>query len=136
MVSDELPDTTFTVTVDNQSVIHLTFFKISEKAAEHKSQAEAIQAIVHKLLQKNPRQRYDTVVDARAIRHTMFLAMDAQVIYLNLMKQPQIKRLAFVATGRFLKIMTSVFTQFTGKAASVKWFEEIDQALAWLHQKA
>ncbi|MEX1997278.1 MAG: STAS/SEC14 domain-containing protein [Candidatus Andersenbacteria bacterium] len=136
MVHEEVPETTFSLSVDDHNIIHLAFLHLPEKIADHKPQAEAVRKRVVKLLQKNPQQQHDVLVDSSAVRHTPFLSMDAQAIYLDLMKQPQIKRLAFVAYGRFLKIMTSVFTQFTGKGSSVKWFDDKDQALAWLHQKA
>jgi hypothetical protein len=49
-----------------------------------------------------------------------------------LMEKPQINKLAFVATGTWLKIMTSVFTQFSNKWEQVKWFDSKEEALAWL----
>lgn len=125
---------TFTITIDEHGLFILTFFIVPVGKVENISQAKAIEEKTFKIFNQDPNHKFNVMVDAREISNVSYVSHESQQIYMGIMAQNQIQKLAFVGFGRWLKIMTSTFAKLVTKWPETRWFDEIEKAHAWLEE--
>ena len=63
----------------------------------------------------------------------MYVGSEAREVYLNLYRQPQVNKVAFIGMGTWLRTMTSLFTAVTGRWGKSRWFndDQEEEARLW-----
>lgn len=124
---------TFSVTLVDPSIVLVEFLAMVGQA-ESVRQAQLVRFEVEEIITKHSGGTFDALVVP--FSGTRFLSEEAKGVYVNLMKHPQLGRLAVVVDNKILKLMTSVLAQFGGKLSGIKWFSSKVQALQWLRSRA
>lgn len=118
--------------MDSPDVILIRFF--AREAAEENStrQAELVQKAVYDIYAAQPNKKFQGLVDMLPVSNVRYLSDGAKQVYIQMMKRPELQRMAMVAESAFLRVLTGVMTQLSSDWANVKWFSSLDEARGWL----
>lgn len=130
--SDEEIRQTFHVGMDSPDVILIRFFAWEMTEDNSTRQAEMVQKAVYDIYAANPNKKFQGLVDMLPVSNVRYVSDGAKQVYIQMMKRPELQRIAMVAESTFLRVLTGVMTQLSSDWANVKWFGSLDEARAWL----
>ena len=125
---------TFKITIDEHGMYNLQFFTVPNSKEENIAQAKELDRQTRAIFKEHEPKKMPVLVDGRLISNVTYMSSEAQQIYVVLMTHPQVKRMAFVGLNRWLKIMTSTFVKLINTWPETRWFNDIEEAHAWLEE--
>jgi hypothetical protein len=133
MKTDEELNESFSVTLDN-NIVHFDMLKQQHDPDDVTRQAELAQTSILKHFDTTPNKRLNGLVNLVSLADARFLTNKAKNIYIDLISLNQLNKMAFVVPNNFSRVLTSLFTQFSGKWGHVKWFTNEKEAIIWLNK--
>lgn len=130
--TDEELKRTFWVGLESPDVIIIRFLSWELTEENSTRQAELIQRAVYDIYAANRGKKYHGLVDMLKVAGARYVSDGAKQVYIQMMRRPELQRIAMVAEGTFLRVLTGVMTQLSSDWANVKWFEDVEAARAWL----
>jgi hypothetical protein len=115
--------------------ILLRFNDLERDPARSAQQADELEKRILAMYSVNPGIIFDYVVDASQVSSANFISAPARRLYMRAYKLPQTGRVAYVGLGRWLTLMTSIFTHLSSRTYPTQWFKTETEALAWLKQQ-
>jgi hypothetical protein len=134
MKTDEEINKSFSVTLDS-NVVHFDILKQQHNPDDVTRQAKLAQAEILKYFKSQPSKQLNGLVNLLSLADARFLTNEAKNTYISLISLKQLNKMAFVVPNNFSRMLTSLFTQFSGKWGHVKWFTDEKEANIWLNEK-
>jgi hypothetical protein len=126
---------------DSITIEHITprimcmrFMELSMDPIVSTAQAVELEERILELNGNNPGIVLHFLVDGSRVSNSQFISPAARRIYKRLYSLPQAGNIAFVGLGRWLKLLTVIFSQVVRRRYRTQWFTTEAEALAWLKE--
>tara|TARA_Y100000310_G_C20621698_1_gene783680 strand:- start:533 stop:943 length:411 start_codon:yes stop_codon:yes gene_type:complete len=131
MIEDEL-NSTFSVFVAGNSIIHVDFFSSPPKGEENEARAILVEKAVKDVLNKDNNKAYKMRVNILPMGKT-HITNEANQIYRRIAKEGQITKIAVIGQARFQTTVLNYILPFMKMIKNkVKWFSDEHEADEWL----
>jgi len=135
MDCDTSCEESFKVT-ENKSVIRVDFLKKIIDASTNIRRAQMAASAVVSVLEAHSRRDFCVLVDMSHMGES-YIPLQANRIYIRVLKEKQIKKVAIVGNFKTQFKVLSFLTPFiVGKGKKVVWFPNTAEALLWLEKQS
>jgi len=135
MKSDQKLKEMFKVFVDEDGVINLDFL-IEERGDEENTRiAEIVKEEVLEIFKKNPKKKYNFLVDLLPLGQGGYFTSKARKIYIELGSHYQVKKVAVLGGSIYTKTAVIFILSVSGRGGTTRWFKSKKEAMAWMKKK-
>lgn len=120
-----------TIKEDDQGLLYVKFGVPTANEAEAVEEARWLQETFESIKQARPEKPIRTVIDMTSIDDSEFIPGDVWKMYLDLVKDPYLERVAVVGGTEAMRSIINFYFRFWAKQA-VKFFSTLPDALDWL----
>ena len=134
MSSEEEIKKKFKVFIEQGNIINMEIFEPPKDEDEYVHQAILGKRCISEICSKNPHEEYKIIMDLSALKGRAKTSGQTRRIYEKIMSYPQIKKVAILGEGTFLKTMLNLIIKTSGRSEMLKWFSKKEEALSWLKE--
>jgi hypothetical protein len=133
MAEDKLIKEAFSVKKSRTDLIEIEF-KAVVKPEETGRLAELVEDSIFEILNQDPNQTYNVLLDLTSVGGMHYLSPKAMEIYSRFPKLRQLKRSAVVGNNIALETFVNFVMQAAGKELTYRWCKNREEAIAWLNE--
>ncbi len=110
----------------------LRFHKLEEDPEESARQAQEFEKMISDLYASEPGAIFDYLIDGSRVSNSTSISPKARKFYRRVYSMPQTGRIAYVGLGKWLQLMTGIFSHVVNRKYPTQWFDTAEDALGWL----
>lgn len=123
---------TFTIE-EEPELVAVTVVEAQQEEENNGLQAELLTEELIKLIAKDPGRKLNYLIDLTPVGSLSYTSERARNAYIRLAKiEKNLRKVAIVGEGVFLKAIVNTIMGVIGKADSVKWFATKEEAREWI----
>ena len=113
----------------------LRFHKLEKDPEASARQAQEFEKMIVDLYAGDPGVIFDYLIDGSRVSNSTSISPKARKFYRRVYSMPQTGRIAYVGLGKWLQLMTGIFSHVVNRKYPTQWFNNDADALAWLKEQ-
>ena len=134
MKSDGELKQAYEVFLDDDGIVNLVSLEVIRDPESNTRLAELIHQDVMRILDEDPRKKYDLIVNLLPIGKGGYASSKARKTYLQISSHDQIRRFAIVGGSLFARTMAGFVIRAAGKGGTMRWLAGREEAVEWLKE--
>lgn len=114
---------------------NIIFVEVTESESDEDNtgrQADLLCAAIMVVVNQNPSIAYNFLIDLTLTGTVSYISPHAREAYTHLSKTSTLERAAIIGHNLMLEVPINLLMQATGRSQSFKWFNNKEEAIAWL----